>query len=241
MVQKSIYVSLLQASAASQRQLAVLIDPEKFDLSRTSEFLRGLPSRVNYLFVGGSTVPEGMTEKLVEVLKLYSAKPILIFPGHHEQITDKADALLFLSLLSGRNPEYLIGQQVKSVGKLRSISIEVISTGYLLIDGGNQSAVARVTQTQPLLQSDVNGIVDTAKAGQYLGAQLIYLEAGSGAKNPVAPHIIAAVKKELDIPLIVGGGIRTSQALKEAYDAGADLVVIGTVLEEDQSFINQLN
>jgi len=156
-----------------------------------------------------------------------------LFPGDYSQLTNEADAVLFLSLLSGRNTEYLIGQQLKSVSFLQNASLEVISTGYILIDGGTISAVERVSETKPLTQSNSNAIVETALAGQYMGAKLIYLEAGSGARIAVQAEIISEVKKAIEIPLIVGGGIRTEEQKLIAYDAGADMVVMGTVFEEN--------
>jgi putative glycerol-1-phosphate prenyltransferase len=154
------------------------------------------------------------------------------------QISDKADALLFLSLISGNNPKYLIGKHVQAVSKLRTSNLEVIPTGYLLIENGKQTAVERVTQTKPLSRKHTQQIVDTAKAGELLGMQVVYLEAGSGALNPVPNEIIRLVKKDCTLPLIVGGGIRSKQQLEVAYQSGADLVVIGTAFEEDENFFN---
>lgn len=231
MITKSIYNSFSEAVSLHKKLLAILIDPEKFEIQNVAAFLRKLPVETTHLFVGGSTVADGMTEILVKSLKLYTAKPIILFPGDVSQITNAADGLLFLSLLSGRNPEYLIGQQVKAVSKLRGTSLEIIPTGYILIDGENTSAVARVTQTKPLPQDDIQTIVDTAKAGELMGAKLMYLEAGSGAKIPVSSEIISAVKKELNIPLIVGGGIKTKEQIIAAYGAGATMIVMGTAFE----------
>ncbi|MEZ4779819.1 MAG: geranylgeranylglyceryl/heptaprenylglyceryl phosphate synthase [Flavobacteriaceae bacterium] len=231
MITKSIYNSFSEAVSLHKKLLAILIDPEKFEIQNVAAFLRKLPVETTHLFVGGSTVADGMTEILVKSLKLYTAKPIILFPGDVSQITNAADGLLFLSLLSGRNPEYLIGQQVKAVSKLRDTSLEIIPTGYILIDGENTSAVARVTQTKPLPQDDIQTIVDTAKAGELMGAKLMYLEAGSGAKIPVSSEIISAVKKELNIPLIVGGGIKTKEQIIAAYGAGATMIVMGTAFE----------
>jgi len=183
--------------------------------------------------VGGSTVENGETETTVTSLKKDSSLPIILFPGNESQITNKADALLFLSLISGRNPKYLIGQQVKAVSKLRRNHLEVIPTGYILIDGGIQSTVEKVSETSPISQNNIQAIVDTAKAGEYLGKKLIYLEAGSGAKFPVNTNVISAVKKEIQIPLLVGGGIRTENQKREAYKAGADMVVMGTFFENN--------
>lgn len=225
------YHSIQEAVNAKRKLLAILIDPEKFRSSEIDTFLTKIPMETTHLFVGGSTVLNGETEIVVQDLKEKTQLPIFLFPGDYSQITDLADALLFLSLISGRNSEYLIGQQVKSIPKLRKSSLEIISTSYILIDGGNNSAISRVTQTIPLSQNDIHTIVDTVLAGQYMGAKLIYLEAGSGAKFPVNPEIISEVKKEIQIPLIVGGGIRTEQQKQLAYKAGADMIVMGTIYE----------
>lgn len=232
MITATLYNSIQAAANLQQKQLCILIDPEKFAVEETAVFLRNLPAQTTHLLVGGSIVEPGMTETVVKELKRYTAKPVILFPGDHTQITDTADGLLFLSLLSGRNPEYLIGEQTKAVSKLRNSPLEVIPTGYILVEGGNHSAVARVTQTPPMSQENISAIVDTAKAGEFMGAKLIYLEAGSGAKIPVSVAIIEAVKTELHIPLIVGGGIRNSEQLQAAYNAGADLVVMGNVFEK---------
>jgi len=181
--------------------------------------------------VGGSTDENNAINEVVSGLKKQSKLPVFLFPGSHQQVTEKADALLFLSLHSGRNPDYLIGQQVKAASVLKKTSLEVISTSYLLIDGGNKSAVARVSATTAMPQESVSEIIDTALAGQLMGAKLVYLEAGSGAKMAVSTPIIEGVKKTLSIPVIVGGGIRTKEQREQAYQAGADLVVMGTVFE----------
>lgn len=226
------YHAILESQRSQQKLLAILIDPEKFHPKHISTFLPQIPSETTHIFVGGSTVPNGETEKVVQCLKKETALPVFLFPGDYAQISDKADAILFLNLISGRNPEYLIEQQVKSIPKILQTKLEIISTGYILIQGGNHSSVARITNTKPLEQDDVQKIVHTALAGEYMGAKIIYLEAGSGAKFPVKPEIISQVKKHISIPLIVGGGIRSLEQKKSAFDAGADMVVMGTVYEE---------
>lgn len=235
---KQVLRNLTEAAEASQKQLAVLIDPEKFDPATASEFLRKLPFLTTHIFIGGSTVTSGEMEICLQAIKAETSLPLVLFPGDYQQVSRSADALLFLSLLSGRNPEYLIGQQVKSVPFLRESSLEVIPTGYLLIDGGNECAVQRVSNTQPLDPCNIDLIVNTALAGKYLGKQLIYLEAGSGALNPVNPEVIAEVKKAVRLPLIIGGGIRSNTQLETAYAAGADLVVIGTAFEQGNFLSN---
>lgn len=228
--QTSIIQALVSAAESGKRQLAILVDPDKFDPAAANEFLKLIPERTTHLFVGGSEVPKDATAGTVVSLRS-AGLPIVLFPGSHDQLTDAADAVLFLSLYSGDNPEYLIGQQRKAAKFLRHSSLEVIPTAYLLIDGGNQSAVARVTQTQALSQDDVDTVVEVALAAQYCGARCVYLEAGSGALKPVRPEIISAVRAAINLPLIVGGGIRSEAQMKTAYDAGANLLVMGTVFE----------
>jgi putative glycerol-1-phosphate prenyltransferase len=228
--------SIFKTFTSEGKLLAVLIDPDKFQSDSASFFLENIPATTTHIFVGGSTVEKGKTEACVQSLKSQTSLPIILFPGDHSQITPTADALLFLSLISGRNPEYLIGQQVRAVDQLRNNVLEVIPTGYILIDGGNECAVQRVSGTIPLSQEEPEAIVNTALAGIFAGKRLIYLEAGSGAQNPVSPEIIRAVKNEVAVPLIVGGGIRSKEQLEAAYSAGADLVVVGTAFEKGDFF-----
>ncbi len=221
-----------QAVNENRKLLAILIDPDKFEDSIAAEFFKNLPVETTYIFVGGSTVEDGRTCEVVKAIKNYCSLPVILFPGDHNQISDHADALLFLSLISGRNPEFLIEQQVRSVEKIKNTSLEIIPTGYILVDGGNKTSVQKVSKTIPLKQTNISQIVNTALAGQYSGKKLIYLEAGSGARYPVSAEIIRSVHRELDIPVIVGGGIRCKKQLDQAYVAGADLVVIGTAFED---------
>ena len=222
---------LNKAAAAGIKSLAVLIDPEKFYEAEAEFFLKKLPAGITHVFIGGSTAEATKTRSTVNCIKAVTNLPVVLFPGDHTQISEEADALLFLSLISGRNPEYLIEQQVKSVSQLRHSKLEIIPTGYILIDGGRECAVQRVSDTKPLPQEDVEAIVNTALAGQFSGKKLVYLEAGSGAEKPVSGEIISQVKAALKIPVIVGGGIRTTQQLRKSYDAGADLIVVGTAFE----------
>ncbi|MDG4716000.1 geranylgeranylglyceryl/heptaprenylglyceryl phosphate synthase [Winogradskyella marincola] len=237
----TIYSHIKKSIVESERLLAVLIDPDKTEL----DTIEGIVTKINqsiatHIFVGGSEVDEGVTEVIVQAIKRYTTLPVILFPGDVTQITDEADGILFLSLISGRNPDYLIGKHVESVSKLAKTQLEVLPTGYILIENGKQTAVERVSNTSPLSRSNKQHIVDTAKAGALLGMQLIYLEAGSGATHPIEPEIISAVKNILNIPLIVGGGIRSKTELEAAYKAGADLVVIGTAFETNQLFFEQL-
>ncbi|MFD0990276.1 geranylgeranylglyceryl/heptaprenylglyceryl phosphate synthase [Mariniflexile jejuense] len=243
MVKKNIiYQNILKSITSKEKLLAVLIDPDKFTVNNTETFIEKINQSIaTHIFVGGSTVKANAAELLVSEIKKYTGLHVVLFPGDVTQITNEADGLLFLSLISGRNPEYLIGKHVASISKLKDTTLEVIPTGYILIENGKETAVQRVTETQPMPKNNIQNIVDTAKAGELLGMKLIYLEAGSGAKEPVNPEIISLVKQELQVPLIVGGGIKTKKQLDNAYKFGADLVVIGTALEEDELFFEVLH
>lgn len=232
-----IYQQIIDAKKEHKKQLAILIDPDKIDLAT----IQSLSEKINqspatHVFVGGSIVENNIMDELIVALKKHLSIPLLIFPGHPSQISHKADGLLFLSLLSGRNPEYLIEHHINSIEILQNSHLEIIPTGYILIDGGKETAVQRVSQTQPIARDNIDLAFKTAKAGEYLGKKLIYLEAGSGAEQPVPIEMIKKVSKNLNIPLIVGGGIRSKQGIEEAFNAGADLVVIGTAFENDANF-----
>ncbi|MBO2543879.1 geranylgeranylglyceryl/heptaprenylglyceryl phosphate synthase [Salegentibacter sp. BDJ18] len=228
---RKFYAEIFQAATNGRKLLAILIDPDKFIEAETKLYLKKLPKQTTHIFVGGSTVEKSKTGKTVKAIKTETDLPVILFPGDYSQITETADALLFLSLLSGRNPEYLIEQQVKSVEKLKNSKLEIIPTAYILIDGGKECAVQRVSGTKPIPQSQVETIVNTALAGEFSGKKLIYLEAGSGADFPVSEEIITEVKKAINIPLIVGGGIRSLEQQENAYRAGADMIVMGTKFE----------
>ena len=240
------------AKAEGRKLFAWLVDPEKAEAGPTPSLptkgggIRVLPgdrtsitdcdtvgaSSVNMLiFVGGSSGGE-QTEKVVKQLKAQYDVPVVLFPGNVRQVTSEADALLFLSLLSGRNAEMLVGQQVRAAEAVRQAGIETIPMGYILVDGGRESAVARVSGTQPIAQEAVDEIVQTAMAAEMMGKQVVYLEAGSGALEPVRAEVIRAVRAAISCPLIVGGGIRSTEAMQRAFDAGADIVVVGNWLEE---------
>lgn len=215
------------AQAQSRKLLALLIDPEKQSSVQALYPFLSLP---DLIFVGGST--GNQCDTCVEELRKQTSRPIVLFPGNITQFTAKADALLFLSVLTSRLPQLLIEPHIQMATTILQSGIETIPMGYLLIDGGRKSSVEIATNTQSVPQTDISTIVQTAVAGQLLGKQLIYLEAGSGAKTPVSSDIIHAVRKQLQVPLIVGGGICTPEAMIHAFDAGADIVVIGNHFEQ---------
>ena len=215
-----------------KHSLALLLDPEKANIDALPITAACHP---DYIFVGGST--GGDTTEFIDSLKskissLKSSIPVILFPGDATQFSPKADGILFLSLLSGKNPEYLVNQQVKSARAIHDSHIDFVPTAYVLIDGGVETSTMRVTQTQPLDPNDITTIVDTCIAAELMGKKAIYLEAGSGAKIPVSVDIIKAVRASTSITLIVGGGVRTPEAMNAAYDAGADIVVIGNHFEQ---------
>lgn len=235
----AIYNHIVDSMKRHKKLLAVLIDPDKITTQKVLSFIEKVnASMATHIFVGGSTVKSNVTSTLVNKIKSSTNLPIVLFPGSISQITTSADALLFLSLISGRNADYLIGKQIEAVSKLREINLEIIPTGYVLIESGKKTAVQEVTKTSPMPRHDINAIVDTAVAGEFLGMRMIYLEAGSGALNPINANIISNVKKALKIPLIVGGGIKNKSQIQVAYDAGADLVVVGNALEHSNFFLN---
>ncbi len=238
---KDIYNSITASKLKGEKLLAVLIDPDKAKLDSLSGIIQKIDlSLATHIFVGGSIVKEKATDLVVKEIKKYTKLPVVLFPGDVTQITNNADAILFLSLISGRNADYLIEKHVQSVAKLKDSNLEVIPTGYILIESGNSTAVEHVSRTKPMHREPIQKIVETAKAGELLGMKLIYLEAGSGAKEPVSETIIKLVKQELQVPLIVGGGIRTRKQLENAYQSGADLIVIGTAFEENESFFEEI-
>ncbi|WET04626.1 geranylgeranylglyceryl/heptaprenylglyceryl phosphate synthase [Flavobacterium sp. YJ01] len=228
---------ILEAKSSGQKLLAILLDPDKIELKNLDKLTEKInQSPATHIFVGGSIVQNNILEDLVLTLKQKTNLPVILFPGDPSQISPKADGILFLSLLSGRNPDYLIEYQVQAAPILKKTNLEVISTGYILIESGNETAVARVSKTKPLSRENLDLVLATAQAGELLGNQLIYLEAGSGAKQPVPLEMIELVAQNVRIPVIVGGGIVDLHGIQKAYAAGADLVVIGTAFENNSHF-----
>lgn len=236
---KSIYKTILLQRELNHKMLAVLLDPDQCHGGVLASTIAELKSNVpDYIFVGGSHTLNSI-DSLIDLLKDEVRTPVILFPGNASQFSPNADALLYLSLLSGRNAEFLIGQHVGSAVAVKKSKVEVIPTGYLLIDGGKLTSVEYISNTRPIPRDKKEIALSTAVAAELLGMKLVYLEAGSGANAPVPVEMIASVKEGLSLPLIVGGGIKTTGQLKEAFDAGADIVVVGNIFETIPSKISE--
>ncbi|WP_281226955.1 geranylgeranylglyceryl/heptaprenylglyceryl phosphate synthase [Flavobacterium aquiphilum] len=234
-----IYDAIIQAKIENRKLLAILLDPDKIVWENLDYLIQKIiQSPATHVFIGGSHVRNNILDELIVNLKQKVNLPIVLFPGNPSQISDNADGILFLSLISGRNPDYLIKHQVDAAPILKKTQLEIISTGYMLIESGSETAVARVSNTKPLDRNNHDYAMYTAQAGEMLGHKLIYLEAGSGAKQAVPFEMIKKVSNNIEIPLIVGGGIIDLQGIQKAHEAGADLVVIGTAFENDAEFFN---
>jgi len=236
-----IYHGLQQDKLDGQKKFAVLIDPDKIKTQNINQIIElALVSSVDYFFLGGSLIVDDEMNYCIEVIKRNTNIPVILFPGSTMQVNHSADALLFLSLISGRNADMLIGKHVESAPMLYKSPLEVLSTGYILVDGGTATSVLYMSNTQPIPANKADIAVCTALAGEMLGMKLIFMDAGSGAKHPISEKMIRAVSSKLTIPLIVGGGIRSKEQLENAYNAGANFVVIGTAFEEDDTFFDTL-
>lgn len=235
------YSHIISKINSGEKLISILIDPEKSaDINIERLAMEAEAYGFVSLMVGGSFVKDGQTEACVERLRNASDLPIVLFPGDTNQVVESADVLLYLSLLSGRDPRWLIEKHVEAVPKIQNSELEVVPTAYMVLDGGVNSSVLQKSGTEALSQSELDLIVKTAMAGELMGKKLVYLDAGSGALDPVHAEVIRAVKEKISVPLIIGGGIDSLEKLKTAYDAGADMVVMGNVFEKDPDFISGL-
>jgi phosphoglycerol geranylgeranyltransferase len=225
-----------------KKSIAVLIDPDKIGDAAQLEPLLRLANEncVDYFFVGGSLVTTTNLSEVVRTIKDNISIPVILFPGSAHQIDPSADAILFLSLISGRNPDLLIGQHVLAAPILKNTKLEVMPTGYILVNSGKTTSVAYISNTTPIPEDKYSLAACTAMAGEMLGLKLIYLDAGSGAEREVNKKMISAVRKAIEGPLIVGGGLNTPQKALHALEAGADLIVIGNVLEKAPELLTEI-
>jgi phosphoglycerol geranylgeranyltransferase len=236
-----IYKQLLNQKLNGQKSFAVLIDPDKAAASTVQQLVeRSVKSGVDYFLVGGSLVISNRLDEVIQQIKSSCSIPVLLFPGSPSQISRYADALLYLSLISGRNPELLIGQHVISAPFVKQSGLEIISTGYMVVDGGAPTTVSYISNATPL-PSDKNDIaLCTAMAGEMLGMKVIYMDAGSGARKPISESMIQTVAQQISIPLIVGGGITDPEKAYRNCKAGADVIVIGNAIEKDAALITEM-
>ena len=237
-----VYHDILQQKSAGKKNFALLVDPDKTSIHKAEQLIALCKdAMVDHIFVGGSLLISEHMEELVKLFKKECEIPVLLFPGNPGQITPYADALLYLSLISGRNPELLIGQHVVSAPAVKKSGLEIISTGYVLIDGGAPTTVSYISNTIPIPSDKAEIAACTALAGQMLGLKMIYMDAGSGAKKPIEESMISTVSAELQIPLIVGGGITEPEKAYLNGKAGADIIVIGNAIEKDPSLIKEMS
>lgn len=226
-------------SQRAEKGIAWLVDPAKDFFPGQFSWIKD--SGLDLILVGGSTVSAGQfEEKLLQIKEIAGSIPVCIFPGSHAQLSDLADGILFLTLLSGRNPEYLISQQVKAAPKVKKMGLETLPTAYILVNEGEILSVHRASQTLPLSNHDLESLTATALAGQMMGMRICFLDAGSGASFPVSPQAVAAVKSTLHIPLLVGGGLDTIEKIRKTFAAGADMVVVGNSVEKDPGFLAEV-
>lgn len=235
----ALYTTILNKKQQGKKLFAVLIDPDKFESAEVIRYAES--AKADFILVGGSLLATGNFEQCISTIKKTTHLPVIIFPGNTLQISKDANAILLLSLISGRNPEFLIGKHVIAAPLLRSSNLEIIPTGYMLIESGKPTTASYISNTVPIPHDKVDIALCTAMAGEMLGLKLIYLDAGSGAIKPVSTQMIKEVSTQLEVPLIVGGGIRSAEAAIAACEAGADMVVIGNALEKEPSLIEKIS
>jgi putative glycerol-1-phosphate prenyltransferase len=239
-MRNSILSELIFRKESGVKSLAVLIDPDKVVLDKIDELILNIVSaRVDFIFVGGSLISSDLMQTVIHLLKPV-AIPVVLFPGNHAHIYPEADGILYLSLISGRNADFLIGQHVISAPLLKKSKLEVLPTGYILVDGGRQTTVSYISNTNPVPHDKPDVAAATAMAGELLGLRLTYLDCGSGAQKPVSNKMVNLVSESVDHPLLVGGGIRTGQKAREIFQSGADLIVVGTAFEENPELLIEM-
>lgn len=236
-----LYKKLQEAKDKGKKKFAVLIDPDQLRMNNLDKILNlAIEAKVDYFFIGGSLIVNSVLDDCLSHIAKACDIPKILFPGNSLQLSYRADAILFLSLISGRNAELLIGRHVNTAPYIKLSPLEVMPTGYMLIDGGITTTVSYISNTTPIPAAKDDIALCTAMAGEMLGLKLIYMDAGSGAKNPISASMIESVSGGIQIPLIVGGGISTAEKAKENIEAGADVIVIGNAIEKDPSIIKEI-
>lgn len=236
-----IYQNILESKKKNEKLFSILIDPDKQNQDELSQTIdKANLAKVDYFFVGGSLLTNDSLDSCLNTLKSKSDIPIILFPGNAMQVSNKADGILFLSLISGRNAEMLIGKQVITAPILKKSNIEVLPTGYILIDSGNPTTVSYMSNTNPIPHDKDDVAVCTSIAGELLGLKIIFMDGGSGAKHPISKEMIAAVNKSINIPLIIGGGIHNTKKVVENCKAGADVIVVGNAIEKENDLIKEM-
>ena len=240
---KKILETLNKRRVAGLKSFALLIDPDTIkDSGNLIKLINiAVENKVNFFFVGGSLLTGNNLHHVIQLIKNNSQLPVVLFPGSTMHIDVSADAVLFLSLISGRNPELLIGQQVIAAPILKRSTLAVLPTGYLLIDADNRTTVSYMSNTVPIPADKYSVAVCTAMAGEMLGLKLIYMDAGSGAKYPISPRMIASVRNSIDVPLIIGGGIDSVEKALTSLKAGADMLVVGNGIEENPNLLIEVS
>jgi putative glycerol-1-phosphate prenyltransferase len=237
-----IYKSLEERKKTGRKSFAVLIDPDKVDHPMLDELMSlSTTAQVDYFLVGGSLVISNHLDDVVQHIKRNCSIPVILFPGSPTQISRHADALLYLSLISGRNPELLIGQHVVSAPAVRQSGLEIMPTGYMVIDGGAPTTVSYISNASPIPHDKNEIAMCTAMAGEMLGMKIIYMDSGSGARRPISENMIEKVAQTISVPLIVGGGIVEPEKAYRNCNAGADLIVVGNAIEKDASLIHEMS
>ena len=239
---KDIYTHILQSKKEGKKLFAILIDPDKQNNEDLSSIInKANNNKVDFFFVGGSLLTNDSLNSCISTIKENSNIPVVLFPGNAMQVHNKADGILFLSLISGRNAEMLIGKQVITAPILKKSNLEVLSTGYMLIESGKSTTASYMSTTTPIPHDKNDVAVCTAMAGEMLGLKLIFMDGGSGAVNTISEEMIKSVSEEIDCPLIIGGGINTSKKALEKLKAGADIIVVGNAIENNTDLITEIS
>src|SRR5687768_16248932 len=238
----SIYKNQILKTETNRKAFAVLLDPDNLTREACLNILAlSETHHVDYFFMGGSLVTTQNQAALISLIKEHSSIPVILFPSNSLHIDQQADGILLLSLISGRNPEFLIGQHVLAAPLLKASPLEILPTGYMLVDTGRQTTASYMSGTTPLPYDKPAIAACTAMAGELLGMKFIYLDGGSGALKPISPEMISAVKKSIEVPLIIGGGIKTKEMAHAAYKAGADIIVVGNEIEKNPGFLAEVS